>query len=174
MSRDPPYLGLWLEFEDGSKLKIILLCLAHLPVVQIRRCNARKGSYDGDPSHVRYSTKIRGVSRDPPYLGLWLEFEDGSKLKIILLCLAHLPVVQIRRCNARERSYDGDPSHVQDRTKIRGVSRARPYLGLWLEFEDGSCHTMGKRGRPPGSKDSRQDNIKILTPINYYMYHTQV
>ena len=129
MSHDPPYLGLWLEFEDGSKLKIILLCLAHLPVVQIWRCNARERSYDSDPSHVRHSTKIRGVSRDPPYLGLWLEFEGGSKLKIILLCLAHLLIVQIRRCNARKRSYDSDSLHVRDRTKIRGVSRDPPYLG---------------------------------------------
>ena len=24
-----------------------------------------------------HSTKIRGVVRDPPYLGLWWEFEDG-------------------------------------------------------------------------------------------------
>jgi hypothetical protein len=58
----PPYLRLWLEFEDGSKLKIIILCLAPLPVDQ-----------------------KRGVSRDPPYLGLWLEFEDGSKLNHAIL-----------------------------------------------------------------------------------------
>jgi hypothetical protein len=65
-------------------------------------------------------------------------------------------VVEIRPCNARQQSYHSDPSHVKHSTKIRGVSRDHPYLGLCLELEDGSCHTMGKRDRPPGSKDSRQ------------------
>ena len=126
----PSYLGLWLELEDGLKLKIIVPRLAHLSVVQIRPCNARQQSYHSDPSHVKHSTKIRGVSRDTPYLGPWFEFGGGSKLQIILLCLAHLLVVEIWRCNARERSYDSVPLHVGDCTKIRGVSRDHPYLGL--------------------------------------------
>ena len=83
--------------------------------LQLWRCDAYERSYNGDPLHVRQIAKIGGVLRDPSYLGLWWEFEDGSMVKIILLYCCqnkggYRVIIRISGCGGSLKTAQGSKS----------------------------------------------------------------
>jgi hypothetical protein len=99
-------------------------------VVEIRPCNARQQSYHSDPSHVKHSTKIRGVSRDTAILGRGLSLEVARSSKLFSFALHIYWLLKFGAATRASEATTVIPFTSEIVPKFGGVSHDHPYLGL--------------------------------------------